>query len=241
MPDLRIGTSGWSYDHWRNGVWYPADVKRGRELDYYARHFDTVEINSSFYHLPRETTFRAWADRTPDDFVFAVKASRYITHRLRLKNAAEPLRLVVGRASLLGAKLGPMLFQLSPSTRLDLDRLRHFVRLLPNDRRFTFEFRHPSWFCEDVYELLAGRNVALTIADTPEYPCVPEVTADFVYVRLHGHEALYASNYSPEQLSEWARMISCWRNEGRDVYVYFDNDACGFAPCNALELKRMLA
>jgi uncharacterized protein YecE (DUF72 family) len=239
MPELRIGTSGWAYEHWRGGIWYPADVKRGEELEYYARHFDSVEVNSSFYHVPRETTFRTWAQKTPGRFLFALKASRYITHRLKLKDAAEPLGLVMSRASLLGHKLGPVLFQLSPSYQLDLDRLGEFTALLPRDKRFTFEFRHPSWFCDETYALLSSRNVALTIADTPEYPCAERMTADFVYVRLHGHEALYASNYSPEQLSEWAGKVRTWLGDGRDAYVYFDNDACAFAPRNALQLRRL--
>jgi uncharacterized protein YecE (DUF72 family) len=241
MPELRIGTSGWAYEHWRGGAWYPADVKRGGELEYYSGRFDSVEVNSSFYHVPRETTFRAWAEKTPDHFLFAVKASRYITHRLKLKDAAEPLRLVMSRASLLGHKLGPVLFQLSPSYTLDVDRLGEFAALLPRGKRFTFEFRHPSWFCDETYALLSSRNLSLTIADTPEYPCVERVTADFVYVRLHGHEALYASNYSPKQLSEWAGKIRTWLEDGRDVCVYFDNDACAFAPRNALELRRRAA
>jgi len=240
MPEVRVGTSGWSYKHWHGGVFYPEDLRRGQELAYYVTVFDTVEVNSSFYHLPRESTLEGWRQKTPEGFLFALKANRYITHRLNLKDAQEPLELFCSRAGLLGEKLGPILLQLAPSFHLDLDRLRSFAALLPGDKRFTFEFRSDTWFCEEVYALLEEHNVALTIADAPRYPCVERATADFVYLRLHGHEKLYASNYSDQQLAEWAEKIRGWRAEGRDVHCYFDNDFHGYAPANAATLRRMV-
>lgn len=241
MARAFIGTSGWSYKHWRGGVWYPEGLPQKDEFSYHARQFDTVEINSSFYHLPQEKTFAGWAQRAPDGFVFALKFSRYLTHVKKLADPKEPLQIFMDRALLLGEKLGPILFQLPPSLHLDINRLTGLLRVLPPRQRFAFEFRHESWFCDDVYALLEEHNAALTISDTPRYPLVIRATADFVYIRLHGHEKLYASNYSDEQLREWGRRVLGWMGEGRDVYVYFDNDAEGYAPRNALTLKEMVA
>ena len=240
MPRAHIGTAGWSYGHWHGGVFYPEDLKRGAELEFYAGRFDTVEINSSFYHLPQEKTCRGWAERTPDRFLFAVKASRFITHRKRLDDVGEPLANLLARVRALGPKLGPLLFQLSPSFRVDVPRLHAFLRSLPRDLRATFEFRHQSWFCDEVYAALEEAGAAVTISDTPRYPCVVHTTADFVYVRLHGHERLYASNYTAEQLTEWAGHARPWLSDGRDVFVYFDNDAEGHAPRNARELRGLV-
>lgn len=240
MAEVRIGTSGWSYKHWHDGVFYPADLKRGQELAYYVTVFDTVEVNSSFYHVPKESTLRGWRERTPQGFVFALKASRYLTHRLKLQDAQEPLELFCSRAELLGDKLGPILFQLPPSFHVDLELLASFVALLPREARFTFEFRSDTWFCDEVYGLLEEHNVALTVADAPRYPYVERATADFVYLRLHGHEKLYASDYSEEQLREWAGKMEAWVAQGRDVYCYFDNDLHGHAPANAATLRQML-
>ena len=240
MANARIGTSGWSYRHWHGGVFYPEDLKRGTELEFYAQHFDTVEINSSFYHMPQDKTMRGWARRVPDGFTYSLKASRFITHMRRLADIDDAVGLLVSRARLLGDKLGVLLFQLPPSFRCDLATLRAFTEKLPDDLRATFEFRHDSWFCDAVYEVLADRNAALTIADAPRYPCVERVTADFVYVRLHGHEKLYASEYTPEQLAGWAAKARTWLADGRDVYAYFDNDAMGYAVGNAKQLRGVL-
>jgi len=240
MPRAFIGTSGWAYKHWRGGVWYPEGLRQKDEFAYHTRQFDTVEINSTFYHLPPEATFAGWAEKSPPGFVFAVKFSRYLTHMKKLADPQEPLQLFLGRAAAMGEKLGPVLLQLPPSLQLDTGRLTALLALLPGDRRFTFEFRHESWFCEDIYGLLRQHNAALTISDTPRYPLVERVTADFVYVRLHGHERLYASNYSDEQLREWAGKMMRWMAQKRDVYAYFDNDAHGYAAWNARTLRGMV-
>ncbi len=240
-PQVRIGTSGWAYDHWRDGVFYPEDLPKGRELEYYCTVFDTVEINSSFYHTPRETALRKWADIAPRGFLFAYKASRSITHNRKLLNVEEITEFVLSRARLLGRKLGPILWQFSPRFKLALERLEAFLAILPRDLRHGFEFRHESWFCDEVYELLHKHGCALVWADTPSYPLVKEVTADFLYVRLHGHEKLYASCYSRRELKAWAEEIGEWVGKGLDAYVYFDNDAHGYAPLNAHQLREIMA
>lgn len=241
MAGLFIGTSGWSYSHWK-GVFYPKTLSPSGFLSYYTTKFDTVEINSSFYHLPKKQTFKNWYDRTPDNFLFSVKASRFISHQKRLKDCLESWRLFYSRAKLLKEKLGPILFQFPPSFKADRSRLEEFLKILPKNHQFTFEFRHQSWFCQLIYKIFKKFNIALTIADTPYYPCVEEITADFTYLRLHGHEQLYASNYSNDSLKKWARLIKRWIKDFRlkAVYVYFDNDAYGFAPQNALTLKKLL-
>ncbi len=237
---LRIGTSGWSYAHWK-GLFYPEKLSKEKWLGYYCQHFDTVELNSSFYHLPKLTTFENWYQRTPENFLFSVKASRFISHILKLNNAREPLQNLLDAASGLKEKLGPILFQLPPNFSLDLERLEKFAKILPTDQRFTFEFRHESWFCDEVCRLLRKNNLALTISDTPKYPLVFETTADFVFIRLHGHEVLYASKYSQTELKKWAEKIKGCLAGGLDVYIYFDNDAAANAVTNAQELKKMFS
>ncbi len=216
-------------------------MRKGRELEYYCTLFDCVEINSSFYHTPRETALVKWRDSTPDGFLFAYKASRSITHNRKLLNVDEVVEFVLGRARLLEPKLGPILWQFSPRFKVNLERLADFLELLPKDLRHAFEFRHETWFCDEVYELLRRHNACLVWADTPEYPLEKVVTADFLYARLHGHEQLYASCYSRRELRAWARDFKRCLDEGMDVYVFFDNDAAGYAPKNALELKEIMA
>ncbi len=236
---IRIGTSGWAYPHWR-GLFYPPDIRAGQELSWYCESFDSVEVNLSFYRLPLPRLLATWHDTTPADFTFAMKAGRYITHRLKLRQAAEALVNHIRRAVLLRTKLGPTLFQLPPSLRCDTGVLAAFLALLPGPLRFAFEFRHPSWFCDEVYQLLAQHRCALAIADAPDYPIAFEVTAEFVYVRLHGHTALYQSAYSEGELEEWARRAREWASTGRDVYIYFNNDFLARAPRDALRLRAIL-
>ena len=235
---LRIGTSGWSYKHWQ-GLFYPENLPPSGWLEFYAQNFDTVELNSPFYHLPKKKTFENWRRRTPKDFIFSLKGSRFISHILKLNGAREPLQNLLENAGGLKEKLGPVLFQLPPNFSCDLERLEKFLKILPKEQRFTFEFRHESWFCDKVYTLLKKNNLALTISDTPRYPLVFETTADFVYARLHGHAVLYASKYSTAELKEWAKKIKNWLAADLDVYVYFDNDANAHAIQNAKELKEL--
>jgi uncharacterized protein YecE (DUF72 family) len=239
---LKIGTSGWSYGHWQD-LFYPKDLPSGKWLEFYCQHFDTVELNSSFYHLPKKKTFENWRRRTPLDFLFSVKASRFLTHLLKLNNSREPLKNLLDNASGLGEKLGPILFQLPPNFHLDLERLKKFTQhllALGKGAGFAFEFRHQSWFCDEVYELLQKNNLALTFSDTPNYPLVEKITTDFIYIRLHGHKKLYASKYSTAELQQWTAKIKSWLAAGLDVFVYFDNDSEANAIWNATELKEIL-
>lgn len=239
MAKLFIGTSGWSYDHWA-GKFYPMDIPKSRWLDYYCRHFSTVEINNSFYRLPEETTFQKWRERVPQGFILAVKASRYITHIKKLNDPAGSTEFFLTRVISLNDKLGPILFQLPPGLKVRSDRLNQLLQALPKNLRYCFEFRHTSWFCKEVYDLLRQYNIALCIADSPKFPMVIQRTADFSYLRLHGSKMLYRSCYSSDELKSWAGRIEGILNENADVYVYFDNDAEGYAVRNALELMSIL-
>jgi len=237
-----IGTSGWSYDHWI-GKFYPENLNKNKWLEFYTESFDSVELNASFYRLPRKKTFQNWKKRTPPEFIFAVKMSRYVTHVKRLLDPEESLQIFFDAVSSLEEKCSAVLIQLPPSLKFDLERVDKFLRELNTnykEYRFTLECRNQSWFNDEVYNLFKKYGIALCISDTPCYPYAEEVTAEFVYVRLHGHEQLYASNYSDQQLEEWANRIKHWNEKGMDVYVYFDNDANAYAVKNALKLKELL-
>ncbi len=240
MSQLFIGTSGWAYRHWGEGHFYPEKLRTYEQLAFYAQHFGTVELNVTFYRYCRPSTYEKWRDTTPAGFVFAAKVHRDVTHRRRLVEVAEPLGDMLAAAQQLGAKLGPLLFQLPPSFQADAQLLADTLALLPPGIRSTWEPRHRSWFAEETYRVLRETNAALTIADSPRYACVEEVTADFVYIRLHGHDKMYASSYTDQQLAEWASKVRRWLDEGRDVYVYFDNDVEGAAPPNARTLQALL-
>jgi uncharacterized protein YecE (DUF72 family) len=238
---LRIGCSGWNYAHWRNGVFYPPRCPSRLWLRYYAQHFDTVELNTTLYRLPRRESVARWADETPDDFVFAVKVSRYITHVKRLRDVPEHLPLLYQRIEPLRPKLGPLLWQLPPTFKGDLDRLATALDRLPRGERHAFEFRHPSWFCEETYTLLREHNAALVIGDRPEVHGFQahELTADFTYVRFHSGSRGRNGNYSHRELEEWAERLENWSRE-TDVFAYFNNDWEGFAVENALYLASLL-
>lgn len=236
---LLVGTSGWSYQHWHKRF-YPEEVSPDKWLEYYTHHFPTVEINSSFYHLPQARTFAGWNERTPGGFVFSVKASRYLTHVLKLGHAEEAWRAFIDRAKILGGKLGPILFQLPPGMKADEERLRGFLAILPDDYRYAFEFRHLSWFNDHTYAHLRAKGAGLVVADSPRYPTAFETTAPFVFVRMHGGSQLYSSEYTKEELAAYAERIRGWLAAGLAVYVYFNNDAYGFAIKNARELTGML-
>lgn len=235
----RIGTSGFVYDHWR-GVFYPPDVPRSRWLEYYATRFDTVELNVTFYRLPGPQTFDSWRRRAPKGFCYAVKLSRYITHILRLRDCADALSTFVARAERLGPLLGPILVQLPPRWGRDLDRLDEFLGCCPKRQRWAVEFRDPSWLCEGAYRLLRARGVALCIHDLiEEHP--REVTADFVYLRFHGAGEKYGGSYSAVTLRATARWVAERLSDGLDAFVYFNNDAHGYAAANAADLARRVA
>ncbi len=234
-----IGTSGWHYDHWI-GPFYPAGMSREVMLEYYARYFDTVEINNSFYRLPEAGTFEHWRNTVPAGFTFSVKGSRYITHMKKLRDPANPLNTLMQHAGSLGGKLGPILFQMPPRWGKNVDRLMAFLDILPAGRRFAFEFRDPSWFDSDVYEALARRGAALCIYDLAGTESPREVTTDFTYVRLHGPGEAYSGYYSRDRLQSWASFLQENVERGRDAYCYFDNDQLGYAVQNALETKEFL-
>ena len=222
MP-LLIGTSGWQYRHWRE-TFYPRGVAQAKWLEYYAARFATVESNAAFYRLPDASTFAAWAERTPDDFIVAVKASRYLTHIKRLTEPEEPVKRLVERARHLGGKLGPILLQLPPTLPLELDRLERTLDAFPAGMRIAVEFRHRSWFTDEVRQALAKREVALCLADR-RGPATPVWrTADWTYLRFHTGRATPSPCYGRQALAAWVtRLRDCWSPD-EDAYVYFNND-----------------
>lgn len=244
-PGLYIGTSGWNYFDWK-GRFYPESLKPAEYLLYFSRHFPTTEVNYSFYHLPKITTYEKWVTQVPDSFVFALKASRTISHIQRLKDVEGSWTRFLENAAALGGKLGPVLVQLPPSLKADPGRLEHFLSLRPGAVeagrvRLAFEFRHSSWFEDKTFEILAEHEACLVIAHSQRYARAPmELTAPFVYLRFHGPRELFGSEYSREQLSEWAGRIRKWLEGGRSVYAYFNNDFHGYATANARLLTSLL-
>jgi uncharacterized protein YecE (DUF72 family) len=231
---IRIGCSGWSYKDWK-GAFYPADIKDAERLAFYQTRFSTTEINASFYRTPQEAAVRNWAQRAPKGFVFAWKASRFITHNKKLKDCRESLDFILERMAPLGGE-GPILFQLPPNLHRDLDRLAEFIGWLPKGRRATFEFRHDSWYEEAVFELLSAHDLALCVSDHHRAPSPWIATASFAYVRGHGPGGRYHGSYEDAQLDAWAEHIRRWRAEGRAVFSYFDNDIRSAAPADAARL-----
>jgi uncharacterized protein YecE (DUF72 family) len=236
---IRIGTSGWSYTHWK-GPFYPADITDRETFQFYCHHLNTVEINSSFYHLPLKKTFENWRASSSDDFIFSVKASRFITHNKKLADSAEAVERFFERASGLGEKIGPVLFQLPPGLKMDTERLRTFLELLPANRKFTFEFRNAGWFHPEVYALLSEFGASICLYELGGFISPMEITAGFVYLRLHGPAGKYQGRYSTQQLQVWQERIKRWASRSGDIFCYFDNDEGGFAALNALELQRMV-
>ncbi len=234
-----IGTSGWNYNHWK-GVLYPEDSPANRWFYYYKEHFDTVEINNSFYRLPTEHAFKNWQKQAPADFIYAVKASRYITHMKKLKDPRISLRKFLSRIKYLKRNLGPVLYQLPPWWRCDPFRLQHFLKQLPKDRIHVFEFRNDSWLTKDVFGLLEAHGASFCIHDMPYVSCPRIVTGKIAYIRFHGASAQYSGGYPHKTLRKWARWITD-RAKKVDVYVYFNNDAEGHAVRDALRLKKMVS
>jgi len=241
-----VGTSGYNYPHWWNRVFYPSDLPQKKWLEYYAEYFDTVELNVSFYRLPQKEVFDGWYKRTPKKFVFAMKGSRFITHIKRLKDCRDPLSLLFEHASPLKEKLGVVLWQLPPRFKFQKERLEEFCVLLstlPRSKlhRHAFEFRDESWFCNEAFRILEEFRFAFCIAHGSGLPFIEKITSHVIYLRLHGGQVLYGSNYSDKELKQWAKKIEDWRKKKKTVFVYFNNDAYGFAVKNALTLKKLVS
>ncbi|WP_237684299.1 DUF72 domain-containing protein [Pseudaminobacter soli (ex Zhang et al. 2022)] len=239
LPPVRIGTSGWHYRDWW-GPFFPEGVKQKDALRYYATRFDCAELNAPFYRTPTEAAVEAWFSSTPDDFRFAWKASKFITHWRRLIVNENSMNLLEQRISLLKHKLGPVLFQLPPKMECNLERLAIFLKHLPKGRSYSFEFRHLSWYQARVFELLGDHNAALCLSDHADAPAPCEVTADWVYIRNHGPSGRYHGSYIDGQLRDWAESIATWRGEGRQVWCFFDNDVKSAAPADAERLIELV-
>lgn len=236
---IYIGTSGWSYKHWM-GTFYPVGTKQKDRFSYYQKFFKTVELNSPFYHLPPRQTFEKWKADVPNNFVYAVKASRFITHMKKLNDAGDSLTRLLGNAAGLDEKLSIILFQLPPNWEVDIERFKLFLEKLPKGNRYTFEFRNPTWYNDEVYSLLKEYNCAFCIYELAGHLSPIKVTANYVYIRLHGPGDKYQGSYSNNVLHEWAARCKEWAKEGKDVYVYFDNDQEGYAAFNAITLQEMV-
>jgi uncharacterized protein YecE (DUF72 family) len=235
--DIRIGTSGWHYGDWA-GRFYPADLPKNKWLEFYAGHFDTVEINNTFYHQPKPQTFKNWRKQVPKNFLFAVKASRFITHIKRLKDAREPLERFFEGVRLLKSNPGPVLYQLPPGMHKDLDRLGAFLKLLPRKPAAVFEFRHESWFSDDTYKLLGDFNAAFCIHDLMDVPRI--ITSDIIYLRFHGTTGRYQGNYSKPALRGWASWAKDNIKNKKGFFAYFNNDYSAYAVHNAKTLREQL-
>ncbi len=246
MAELYVGTSGFSYEHWKDGVFYPEDISQDEWLEHYASVFRTVEVNHTFYQLADEKVMKDWHDRTQDDFVFSVKGSRFITHNKKLGDAEEPVENFLAPLRPLGDKLHAILWQLSPRYRKDAERLEYFCSLLDEKAagiRQAFEFRDLSWFVPEVYDVLEDHGHALVVAHDAQkdeqrgLEPVEALGTDFVYLRLHYGERGRGGKYSNTELEAWAERVASWRAGRRDVYAYFNNDWAGYAPDNAMTLR----
>ncbi len=232
---VKIGTSGWHYLHWK-GPYYPKKLPAKKILETYSQEFETVEINNTFYKLPEITTLKNWKSTVPKNFLFSIKASRYITHVKKLKDPKNSLKKFFQRIQTLKPKIGVILFQFPPKWSLNLERFEDFLKVLPKRYRYAFEFRDESWLCEEIYALLEKRHHALCLYEIGGKKTPKRVTADFVYIRLHGPKGAYQGNYSGQTLESWAKTFRSYKRKGLDVFCYFDNDEKGYAPLNALTL-----
>ena len=237
---IRIGTSGWHYRHWIDHF-YPVGLHSDDWLAHYARHFHCVEINNSFYRLPSASSIDAWLQQTSPGFTFALKASRYITHMKKLHDCAAPLAEFVRLARRFGERLAVILFQLPPRWHVNAQRLADFLALLPKDLAYAVEFRDPSWHIDDIYRLLEEHRVAFCQFDLDRLTSPSVVTADLVYVRLHGPDAPYSGRYPGRELRGWAERLRAWDGQGREVYLFFDNDQRAAAIHDALALQRLVS
>ena len=237
---IRIGCSGWNYRHWR-GVFYPDGLPVKRWFEHYGAHFDTVEVNASFYRLPEASTFAKWRDQAPPGFCYAIKAPRFITHMRKLKDCDEGMADFLARARNLEHALGPILYQLPPRWRFDRDRLERFLDLLPDDLSHVFEFREPSWLEPQVLQLLDGRAIAFCTHDMPGLATQRAATGHAAYVRFHGASGKYWGRYSEEALADWAEWLRVEEVNGRTVWAYFNNDIHADAIADAKALQALLA
>jgi uncharacterized protein YecE (DUF72 family) len=237
---IHIGTSGWHYKHWK-GRFYPEGLKESDQLDYYIQQgFKTVEINNSFYHLPDVKTFQQWQKKVPEGFIFSVKASRYITHMKKLKDSSEALTLFLERAKILRKNLGPILFQLPPGWKINVERLESFLKILPKEYRYAFEFRNATWYNEKVYQLLHDHHCAFCIYELNHHLSPIAITTDFIYIRLHGPGEKYQGNYTDSALKKWSKQLKHWTGQGKEIFVYFDNDQNAYAAFNAKKLNELV-
>jgi uncharacterized protein YecE (DUF72 family) len=244
METPRIGCSGWNYAAWR-GAFYPVGLPPAKWLEYYVQYFDTVELNNSFYRLPERETFASWERRVPADFVFAVKASRFLTHMKRLRDPAAPIERLLSRVEALGRRLGPILYQLPGSMTRDVERLRTFLAVLPRTLhgqglRHVIEFRHPSWYVEDILALLEHHEVAICLHDKQGSAIAESRVGPFMYARFHGTSGMYRGSYDRTALEPWADRLAAEAGAGRAVYAYFNNDPDAVAVANARELRQMV-
>ncbi len=237
--DIRIGTSRAYYWHWRQR-YYPEQLPKYKWFEYYARDFDTVEINNTFYQLPKPKSLKRWYELADKNFVYAVKANRYITHIKKLRNAEEPLERFFEAVGLLGEKLGPVLYQLPPSLHKNLELLEGFLKLLPKGQLTAFEFRHASWFCEETFEVLDKGSAGFCVHDMLGLESPKVVTGKIIYIRFHGPGEKYAGKYTSKALAGWAKWIDEHKARVKGVYAYFNNDAEANAVYNAMELRELL-
>jgi uncharacterized protein YecE (DUF72 family) len=236
---VHVGTSGWHYRHWY-GPFYPEDLPASRMLEFYSRHFDSVELNNTFYRLPTENGMATWRSSTPRGFCFAAKGSRFLSHMKKLKDPEIAIRRFFERVDQLKPKLGPIVFQLPPFWEVNTERLEHFLGALPRWHRCAFELRNPTWHSETVYRILRKHNVAFCIFEIGGLVSECHLTANFTYVRLHGPGGAYEGSYSHPQLERWAARVKNWQEQLDAIYIYFDNDQAAYAVENALALKRLL-
>jgi len=239
MTRYYIGTSGWHYDDWL-GRFYPENLPKTKWLEFYARHFNTLELNNTFYHLPSENAFKNWYASSPPDFTFSLKVSRYITHIKRLKDCTEEIKKFISRAVLLKEKLGPLLYQLPPGLHRDDNKLTDFFKVLPHGLKHVIEFRHGSWFTDEVFDILRQYQVGFCIYDMPKLTSPIITTSDFTYVRFHGSESLYSSCYTDKEIADWAKKIVKLAKNLKEVYIYFNNDIAGYALENAETIQKIL-
>jgi len=241
MPrgEIYIGTSGWHYPHWR-GPFYPEGLPAARMFDYYAHYFQSVELNNTFYKLPDPHAVEQWREASPPRFRFAVKASRYLTHVKKLRDTGPGIANYFSRLELLGEKLGPVVIQLPPQWEVNAARLEEFLDALPGGHRYAVEPRNASWHTPEVYAILRRRQAAFCIFEIGGFHSPLEITADFVYLRLHGPGEAYQGWYAEAALERWAERVREWQARLQAVYLYFDNDAGAYAVDNALRLKRIL-